>query len=299
MKTAVARLLAGVAVLAAVGVGVALASTLTRDSETAVDALLASRVSPDDAQRDALALEPSYRSSEAFYRTRVDEAAAALDIAAPSLDDLRAVNAFEHTIPTRPRELAIGEDFTAGGLKVAIELRALTVMQRGVQRDSEHTLAVVRNIGARPLAYRLRLRAVPNSGCERRALTRYDAIVLAPGERAEISVCTGARPVELLELRTLEVSEIGALWLRKLPPQALGSDEETARAHASTSDVEICAGIPAVSYAQQLADGGVQWEDIADFYSRHDCEHYRWSAGYVRATQAVEQLPVADVADQD
>ena len=162
--------------------------------------------------------------------------------------------------------------------------------RRGMRTKNEHTLVDVENVGTVPLAYFLDLRAREGE-CQVRALTRFDAMALLPGEKGEISICAGSHEVEIRDFRVMEVTEIGALWVSKVPALAVGYDQVVARSHFAGLGIEMCAELPAAEFAGRINAGEVAWEDIVDFYSRHDCEHYRWWPGYKRIIEPLAALP--------
>jgi hypothetical protein len=116
-------------------------------------------------------------------------------------------------------------------------------------------------------------------------------MALIPGEKGEISVCAGSHAVEVRDLRIMEVSDLGALWVSKVPALAVGYDPVIARSHFPGAGIELCAELPSTEYANLIKFGEVAWEDIIDFYSRHDCEHYRWWRGYERIVEPLTRLP--------
>lgn len=266
-------------------------SRMALDTADAVDLTMARRIDPEQAQRKALAETASYANSEEFYQTRIDDAAERYQIDAPSRARLLEPNTFFHVAsPGDPRSIALGASLREAGLQINVKAEEVEVERRGMRTKNIHTFAVFHNVSATPLAYFVRMRSRAGD-CQIRAQTRYNAMVLVPDERAEISVCAGQHEVELTDLRVMEVTEVGARWLSKIPPQAVGHDDLGGRSHYAGKGVEMCAEIPAVEYARQLDAGTVAWEDIVDFYSRHDCEHYRWWPGYHRVTAPLETLP--------
>ena len=292
MEPIVTRSIAGACLALALIIGGWVGSRLTLETGDAVSVALAKRVDPDQAQREALKQEASYEDSETFYQTRIDEAVARHELPAPSLDRLRQPNTFFHvTSKGDPATIEPGATFGRAGLEIEVEVEEIKVEQRGVSKTGQHTLALLRNVGDKPLAYFLRLRSA-DGDCQGRALTRWDTMALLPDEQAELSICSGEHAVEVVDLRVMEVTELGALWVSKVPPQAVGHDDFVARAHQPGTGIEMCAEIPAVEFAARIEAGEAQWEDIVDYYSRHDCEHFRWWPGYTRIVDPLDSLPV-------
>jgi hypothetical protein len=290
--TIVSRSIAGGGLALSLVVGAWVASRLTLDITAAIETTMARRISPKQAQRQALELEASYASSGALYQTRIDDAVAEHGVAAPSLEQLLAPNTFFHAAShSDPKFLAVGASMREGGISLRVRTEVIETERRGMRTKTEHTLVDIQNVGTKPLAYFVDLRAREKE-CQVRALTRFDAMALLPGEKGEISICAGSHEVEVRDFRIMEVTEVGALWVSKVPAQAVGYDEVVARSHFAGPGIEVCAELPAAEFANRIKAGEVAWEDLVDFYSRHDCEHYRWWPGYERILEPLAQLPV-------
>ena len=293
METVVTRSIAGAGLALSLAVGGWITSRLTLDTKAAVETTMARRVSPEQAQRQALELESSYATSEAYYQTRIDDAVAEHGVTAPGREQLLAPNTFFHVAsPSDPRFLAVGASLREGGLQLRVRTEIIEIERRGMRTKNEHTLVDIENVGATPLAYFVDLRA-KGRDCNVRALTRFNAMALRPGEQGELSVCAGTHEVEIRDLRIMEVTELGALWVSKVPALAVGYDEVIARSHFAGPGVPMCAEISAAEFANRIRNNEVAWEDLIDFYSRHDCEHYRWWPGYERIVEPLTSLPAA------
>jgi hypothetical protein len=291
MEAIVTRSVAGAGLALALALGGWVGARQTLETADAVDIALARRIDPEQAQRAALQQKASYEDSEEYYQVRIDEAVERYELTPPSRERLLEPNTFFHVAsPGDTRVLAPGASLSQAGLDIQIKVEDIDIERRGMRTKNTHTLALVHNIGDKPLAYFLQLRS-RSGDCQMRALTRYDAMVLMPDEKAEISVCSGSHEVEITELRVLEVTELGAVWVSKLPPQAVGHDEVSGRSHFPGSGVDVCAEVPALEFSTRLAANEAEWEDIVDFYSRHDCDHYRWWLGYERIVDPLDRLP--------
>jgi hypothetical protein len=298
MDAIVTRSVAGAGLALSLALGGWVGARQTLATADAVDIALARRIDPDQAQRTALQQKASYEDSEEYYQIRIDEAVERYALTPPPRERLLEPNTFFHVASAGDtRMLAPGASLSQAGLEVLIKVEDIDIERRGMRTKNTHTLALVHNIGDNPLAYFLQLRS-RTGDCQMRALTRYDAMVLMPDEQAEISVCSGSHEVEITELRVLEVTELGALWVSKVPPQAVGHDEVSGRSHFPGSGIDVCAEIPAVEFSTRLDAGEAEWEDIVDFYSRHDCDHYRWWPGYKRIIDPLEKLPALPPAPQ-
>ena len=291
MEAVVTRSIAGGALALAVIVGGWTGWRLSLDIQSETETLLSERVTANQAQSKALEREAGYRKSEAFFNTRVEAATETHGVARPSLERLREPNTFHHPI-TRGEAKIVTTDapLRKAGLELRVKVEEREVRRRGLTIKNQHTLARVRNVGESPVAYFLKIGS-STSDCQVHALSRHNAMALMPGEEVEIAICAGAHALEVFDLRVMEITELGALWVSKIPPQAVGHDQASARAHHPGRGVEMCAEIPAVEFGERVHRGNAAWEDIVDFYSRHDCEHYSWPPDYERIVEPLAALP--------
>ena len=113
---------------------------------------------------------------------------------------------------------------------------------------------------------------------------RYRLILIArglmPGERAEIVVCGGGGRLRIQRAEALEISPLGYHYLSKLPPTALDRDSVTQGAHTPDRRATPCSALDPESIAGLLRAGRTRWVDVADFFSRHNCERFRYSEEY-------------------
>jgi hypothetical protein len=292
MDAIVTRSIAGLGLALSLTIGGWTASRLTLDLEAKVDTTMARRISPEQAQRKALELEASYATSEALYQTHIDDAVAQHGVAAPNRERLLAPNPVTLVAShSEPRYVAVGASLREAGFELRVRTEIMETERRGIRTKNEHTLVDVENVGTTPFAYFIDIRAKTGE-CQVRALTRLDAMALLPGEKGEISICAGSHEVEIRDLRIMEVTEVGALWVSKVPAGAVGYDDVIARSHFAGNGIETCAEIPVAEFANRIKANEVAWEDLVDFYSRHDCEHYRWWPGYKRVVEPLTTLPV-------
>jgi len=231
---------------------------------------------------------------EAMYRGHVAATAATLGVEPPTLEQLRQPAVFRHPISHgNPRVLGPGKSLRVGELSLRVKIvQGLSVDRVKVSSKAQHTLLIVENRGEVPLAYRLLARKLAGGKCLTPAIIRYDALVLDPEQRVEISICSGRQSVEIIDLRTLELNELGAVWIRQLPPPAVGLGGLAAKSHAVAEGTPQCTE-DAEMLERTLYEGELDWEDVVDFYSRHDCTHYPWPSDYrFRDGEAPAELPV-------
>ncbi|MFV8750837.1 hypothetical protein ACNOYE_09840 [Nannocystaceae bacterium ST9] len=295
MEPMTTRLIAGGALLAVLILGGWLSGGLTDEQAEQAKATLALEVPAQKAREQELAEPPSYTETPIYYRTELEATLAFLglpDDVDATIARLEQPNVFFHPITrSAPVVLKAGETRTEQQLEITAVQEDLRVKRSGLESTSAHTLLRLHNVGSVPIAYWLVARSKDGGDCRMRAITQYDALVLGPDEQARISICSGSHAVEILDLRAMELTEIGARWIRQVPAQAFGLDEIAVRSHKPLKHVPPCSQVPVQDSAKRISAGPAQWEDMVDYYSRHDCNFYRWPEGYVRIVEPLTELP--------
>lgn len=298
MEPITTRLIAGAGLLVVLVLGGWLSGGLVDEQAAEGKAILAREVTAEQAREQALASPPRYTETAVYYQTELESTLAELDMKVDVdvlLDRLRQPNLFHHPITrSAPLVLKVGELRTEQQVEITVVQETLRVQRSGLETTGAHTLLRVHNRRDVPIAYRLVART-RDGDCKTRAITQYDALVLDPDEQARISICSGDHDVEILDLRIMAITEIGARWIRQVPGEALGLDEIASRSHKPTKHVPPCSQVPVRDSAQRLASGEAQWEDLVDYYSRHDCNIYRWALGYTRIIEPLAELPASTI----
>ncbi len=293
----VARSIALAALLGSLGLGGWTATSVGAESQAQLADALARQRTVAEAARASADAASADANDPLAYRREVEAALAEHGLALelePLLQRLREPNVFFHPISqSAPRRLKIGDTLREQDLELRVYVADLRVQSRGIDTTSKHTLIELHNRGTAPVAYRLLARASDGSDCRLRALTRYDAVILQPDELVQISVCSGNHGVELLDLRFIELTPLGAIWLAQLPPRALGLDDHAVRSHQTNEGVTTCTTVtvPTDELNGRLARDELAWEDVVDFYSRHDCLVHAWQPAYRRIVEPLTELP--------
>lgn len=285
------RVLAGLGVLVAFIIGMSTAGETTAAIEEKVELVRAREKSPQQAQAEALAREHKYKRTGDYFASKLEEDLSAYGITGVDVETLRQPNAFDHAI-SDPKVLAPGTSFRSKHLKVAAAIEKVSYRRQGATVSARHAVAKVTNHADVPVAYFIDVRSADRGECKVRGTRMHNAMSLLPGETAEIAVCAGSGGIEILDLRVLEITPVGHVYVSRLPPQTVGYDAVSARAHSAGRGVEMCSAVPSVKLAGLIRDTKLAWEDVVDFYSRHNCDRVQYVDGYVRATEPLATLPV-------
>jgi len=287
------RLIVGAVVVAIAAFGVQRSGQAAREGEARFAELAAKIKDPDTAQREALARDFEYTNTDVHFAAELDKDLEYYGIANVDIELLRQPNAYEHPISqSDPVVLAAGQSRRAGPLSVRAKQDKVEYNKGGASIRAMHAVAEIKNVSKVPVAYFVEVRSADRGDCEVKGTRRHNAMALMPGEAADLVVCGGRGGVEILELETLELTPIGYVYLSKLPPQTIGLEPARAQAHFGPRSTSRCARVPSARIAMSIDRGDFSWADVADFYSRHNCDRIQIPAGYRRAQTVVEQLPI-------
>ncbi len=279
----------GLALLLALGLGFWLSGKFARDSAARTAEAQGHGRDLDSALADVRAKADSLLVDDREFAQAIVDDSERFGLVPIDLALLRAPNTYADELDVAV-ELAPGRTWQGKHLSITAVVDKVTYRQRGASIAANHTIAVVRNIGERPVAYFLRLASAERGRCEVRGSRMHNAQALRPDEIAEIVVCAGGGALRIEDVQVLEVSELGHRYLSQVPPGAMGLDEIVDAAHRPLEAVERCRLDPATS-AGPMASGVASWADVADYFARHDCHRFTFPAGYRRATAPIPRLP--------
>jgi hypothetical protein len=285
------RLLAAAGVAAGIFVGIYLSGGVERESMARVDRMREQAVSAKDAQRLALARELSFKQKEGYFEAELEADFKTFDIAPISMDALKLPNQFFHEI-SEPVVIQPGRVHSTAHVAIRASVERVNYKKSGATVSTRHMVATLRNTSTRPIAYFLRVVSAARGHCKVRGARMHNTMALLPGESAEVVVCAGRGAVKVEDLRVLEITPIGHVYVSKVPPSAVGYDPVSATAHVPHKRVPMCSMVPGTRISNLLKLGKTSWRDVMDFYARHSCERFQFFAGYTMATEPVKRLPV-------
>ncbi len=287
------RLISGIACVALLAVGWYSAGNVSAKVDQKVEKLLSQVSNPEQAQQEALQRDFAYEGSVEHYRASLADDYEAFGLRAEPMEKLLPSQRFEHLIRDA-KVLKPGKSFKSDLLKVTARVDKVKFNKGGATVTSKHSVAVIKNVSNRPLAYFYRIHSASQGDCPVRGSQQHNAMALMPGEEAVISVCAGTAGVRVVDLRALEISPIGYYYVSKIPPQAVGHDEITQTAHRGPRPARMCTAMPAAKLAGAIRAGDLTWQDVIDFYSRHNCDRDQMPDGYRHAEDALPSLPILD-----
>jgi hypothetical protein len=292
------RILAAVGAAAAVAAGISMSGAVERDSTARVEKMREQAVSARDAQRLALARQLSFKQKEGYFEAELEADFKKFEIAPISLDVLKLPNQFFHEV-SEPVLVQPGRVHSTEHASIRTSIERVNYKKSGATVSTRHIVATIRNTSTKPIAYFLRVVSAERGHCKVRGARMHNTMALLPGESAEIVVCAGRGAAKVEDLRVLEITPVGYVYLGKVPPSAVGHDPVSATSHAPQKKEPMCSMVPGTRISNLLKLGKTRWRDVVDFYARHSCERFQFFAGYTMATEPVKRLPVLENAPAD
>lgn len=278
------------AALAVLGAGVYLSGKIERDSRARIISYAAAAPS-EEAEAKPADADPRAFALRAFDEgVRADAASFGLSPEGP-VADVHAAQPYASELEA-PVTVAPGRSWTSDHLEVKAVLDKVKYEKLGATVSARHLIAVVENTSDGPVAYRIRLSSESQGRCEVHGAREHNAMALMPGETAEIVVCAGGGKIRITAVEVLEISEIGHRYLSRVPPRALGIDGLSAHAHVPVRGTNLCSTVDVPGLNRSLRDGTLRWVDVADYYSRHSCDRFRFEDAYRHQPGARAELPL-------
>lgn len=194
----------------------------------------------------------------------------------------------------KSKTLKVGRRLRKGSLELKVLNQSVRFRQQGTLVKSRHTVLRVRNRGSRPVAYRILAKA-DRRRCQVRGTREHNAVAILPKQSVDITICAGKSAVKLQSLETLELSRLGYHYLSQVPPEALGVEATRASAHRVPKKGRVCTSMQNDRWGKALREGHKRWVDVADFFSRHNCETFSMPEGYRKARRRLKTLPLASL----
>lgn len=240
---------------------------------------------------DALREAAQLKSERNKFRQSLVADAKAFGVRAPSQKKFESAQRYKRLL-RKAQRLGTGKRLRKGPIELRVSAENVRYKKQGAFVKSRHTVLTIRNVGKAPLAYNIAVEAANRGRCRVKGTRPHNTIALRPNQSAKITVCAGKTQVRVAKLETLDVSALGYHYLSQLPPRALGVDASRSSAHVVPGRRSLCANVSQGAHLKALRSGASRWDDIVDFYSRHDCRRFQMPAGYRRARKKIARFPV-------
>jgi hypothetical protein len=160
-------------------------------------------------------------------------------------------------------------------------------------------LLTIKNKTNRYLAYRVQTEVPDARVCRSKGVIPHNAIALKPQEEITRTECLWGRGF-FTTIKRVEVMELPAFsyyYVSRLHPPHVLYQDRTSSGH-QTPIGKPCELVPWRDIQSGAEAGEVGWDDVIDFYARHNCDEYTFFKGYKRRTKHDDALPASAGAAQ-
>lgn len=234
----------------------------------------------------AKSIAETIKLSSAAYDHYVEKDVASFGARVARARDMSTV--FRYRADQEPHVLAEGETLEKLGLAITLEVGKL----KGAKR--EHMLLTIENKSHKAIAYRVQTK--PSAGsrsCKRMTYLRHNAVALPPGGKLTRAECVYRKgwTLEVSEIETVEVPELGFYYVSALDPEGIGLDGRTAKHHQLPHNYMSCTPPTSATRRNAIRSGEITWRDQIDYFARHRCKTYKFPESY-RAFRKDGELPL-------
>ncbi len=226
------------------------------------------------------------RYSEGYYRASLEDDAKRYAIPAPALDVLARPLPYADELPAPHHLKADRDSFDTPHLHLTTHvIKEWATTDSGEGFRYEHMVLEITNRTARPLAYRIETAVEHPERCKAKGSIQHNAIALEPNETVRRTECLWHPKATLTVKRveTLELPDLGYFYVSRLTPTQVLYDERTSGGHEAPKKTKPCQFVP-WREIQAAGKGVTGWDDVIDFYARHNCDEYSFWRGYRRWT---------------
>lgn len=224
------------------------------------------------------------------WLTFLDKDADAAGLKAPLAADLR--RAFPYQLDETKRNLTVGGSFQAAGLTISLAIRPV---------NNEPTAVLeVANDGRLAKAFRILASSNYSSNECSRSSSLFESRTAVPGGgKVARNECTARRDLalDIISVESMEVPELSALYISRVPAGVFGLDHRLARDHRALFGGAMCMVALSSAVRGAFENGKITWRDLVDFYARHRCDSYQFPLDY-RAFTGEGEMELPAVAPQ-
>lgn len=231
----------------------------------------------------------SYKDS--YFSGLVDQDIKNYKLEGFTLKDLRAGNP-KFAEFSGDQTLKANASLETDHLTLKLTTKKVPVGEEGNQIRLVHLLLSITNKTDKHLAYRVDTKVV--GACGKKGVLPHNAIVLKPQQAIVRTECMPRKRAQLhiKRVEVMELSPLGYHYVSRLDPQPLKYDPRTSEGHVRMPEFKQCKiPLPWRAIGPALERGEVQWYDVVDFYSRHNCDEYSFHTGYQWRAKGPAELP--------
>jgi hypothetical protein len=230
--------------------------------------------------------------SAPVYRALVEQDAKAWGIVAPAPEEMREPFPYFDELRGK-RRLKVKQPVDTAHLRLTLEITKKQANIEGQSYRADHLILRIENKTPKYLAYRVVTSVPDKNKCMSKGDIPHNAIVIAPNETLQRSECLyrNEEAVDLHAVETIELPQLAAIYVSRLPPTVVFYDRRTSEGHVPINGA-IC---PQTFSWREIREGvernEFDWRDLIDFYARHNCDEYSFFRSYRYRTDATAPLP--------
>ncbi len=232
--------------------------------------------------------------SQGLYRASLEKDSADYGTPLTTVADLSTPLPHEKVDLAQPLEVG-GEPVETATLRLSTRVDDLQINTNRGSYTGQHLLLKIENKTDQYLAYRVETSPTAPQRCLSKGDLAHDAIALAPRQVVERSECIWREGMSFVvdQVETITLPPLSYYYVSRLYPPHVGGDARSTRGHKPAKG-QVCNDIPEQSIRRGMQKGDTTWQDVIDFYARHNCEGFIFPPGYRAFTQPNQYtLPVS------
>ncbi len=245
---------------------------------------------PTVSVAQASTISESIKLSSAAYDNYLREDAALFGLRTVLAREMSTV--FRYRADQERHLMEVGDTIDVLDLRLTLSVKKI----KGSSR--EHMILSIENNNHMSLAYRVQTKPSPGARvCKRMVHLTHNAVALPPGGKVKRAECVyrSGWSLEITEIETVEVPELGFHYLSSLAPEGIGLDSRTAKRHKAPQKQMVCPAPTSAPLRHAIASGAIAWRDQVDFFARHRCKSYKFPRAYRAFRKEAERtLPVGE-----
>jgi hypothetical protein len=236
---------------------------------------------PEPPPPPSAMINSEMRFSALYYKGLVEQDAKSYGIAPPSYEDLAQTNPYFDELHGK-QKLRLKAPIETRHLRITLEISKQTTIIESHSLSTDHLVLRVENLTPYFLAYRIQTTVSDKHKCAMKADLPHNAIALEPMQTMLRTECLYRKDaeIEVTGIEVIELPELSAYYVSRVPPNATLYDPRTASGHTPPRGT-LC---PQTFSWRDIKEGidkkELGWRDVIDFYARHNCTEYSFFRSY-------------------
>jgi hypothetical protein len=241
---------------------------------------------------EAATTSAALKYSATLYRAALQEDARIFAIAVTPYQEMAQPFPYFDESPG-DRKLKVGGSIETPHLKLTLVVRKEAGSMGGQIYRADHLVLRIENRTDHYLAYRVGTRVADEGRCDTKGDAPHNAIALAPRQAIYRTECLyrSSERVDVRRVDVMELPRLAAYYVSRLSPALVLYGRRTSAGHLPFKG-PVC---PQTFSWRDIRDGAdrgeLHWQDVIDFYARHNCEEYSFFRSYRQRTDPAAPLP--------